>query len=297
MIKTKLAQCASCACVGQKAAGNQTITLTSNNGSGVITTSAASNNTLRAVYNGNLTVQLSMLDNGAWPSLVGDNTTMFLAHGSMVTTADVSPTLGAVVIGNNHTNYIRGSGSFMGDTVSVGSGLTYLIGGTTNASLVINYPDTTVVWNDYDQQEAAIYVAYGRPDPESETEPQVSVAIGAHRIGTGTQLTINKASVVQLPGVPRASFSLEDAVDWASNDGVDYSIPVPSSSSLEPVYLYEAPPPPPPSPSPTPSPMPIPRSSTPPSPSSSSSDGGGFECGSNCHNVPGYSGWVDTNFP
>ena len=291
MVKTRLAPCACCASVGQKAAGNQTITLTTNNGSGIITTSAASNNTLRAVYSGNLTVQLSMLDNGAWPSLVGDNTTMFLAHGSVVTTADASQTLGAVILGNNHTNYIHGSGSYMGDTVSVGSGLTYLISGTTNATLVINYPDTTVVWKDYDQQEAAIDVAYGQPDPESEAEPQVRVAVGAHRIGTGTQLTINNASVVQLPSVPRASFISEDSVSWAYNDDIDYSIPVSSSRSLDPVYLYEAPPPPPLSPSP----IPVPTTSTPPSPGSNG--GGGFECGSGCNNVPGEDHWIDTNFP
>ncbi len=274
-----------------KAAGNQAITLTEDFGSGGIITSQAGNNTLSAVYDGNFTVQLSMLDDGSWPSLVG-NTAVLLAPGSVVTHADLSRTPVAMIIGNNHTNYIHGSGAFSGDTIRVGSGLTYLTGGTDNASVVMNYPSSTVVWPDYNSGE--LYVA---GDVYSDTQPSMVATAGPH--GLGTQLIVNGTNTILLPNIPFAdSGDYPDPPGWSSDDYSDYFVPVACSSLLDPIDSAAAewlpPPPSPPAPPPAP-PPPIPTAN-PSTPSGGGSSGSGG-CSTGCNNVPGASGWIDTNFP
>ncbi len=215
---------------------------------------------------------------------------MLLAPGSVITNIDASQTPGVVIIGNNHTNYITCSGTENGDTVSVGSGLTYLGAGTNQTSLVLNYPNTTVVWNgvtDDDVDGIGIYVAYGQPDQVGDSTPNGTLASLGN--GSGSQLTFSDDIVVQFPYVePHFFLGPYSLADWSLNDGIDYSVPVPCSSLLAPIYIPDSTPPTLPSPPPPVLAPPPPPKSTP-----AGGDTGGTASGGFGNNVPGFSGWID----
>ena len=220
----------------------QTYDLTDGNSSaGIVTSQALSTgvyvagtpkgSTLRASYQGNISLQVSLEDNGNSHTQVG-NTYRMLAPNSLMLNADINNTRGGIVIGNNGTNSLVGSP--FDDVFRLGLGSSNVTTGNGTDYLLLQYPGANVTVTDFSAQDM-IYVPYEKG----------SVTANTTSSDAGLSVQLPQSTTVNLLGVKNFNMSnLRFGISPSINNFVI------APCALQQSALVSPPPPPPPPPPP-----------------------------------------------